>query len=369
VLLYHTRWVPGAVTPIERAVSAVQQAGFAGVDLFFVLSGFLITRILLRERSSHAYYRAFYARRVLRIFPLYYAVLALWLVLVPMIGAERILGELWIQDAGPGDGIWYWLYLSNWSDGLAGHFSHQFLTVAWSLAIEEQFYLAWPLIVRRSSRRTLAVTCVAVIGGALALRILFVAHGAVPLTVYLLTPFRLDTLAFGALVAIVASDPRRWPIIARSARAALPLTALAVIAICGVLIAYPGFGGETRKLSLLARPLMQTAGYSAFALLFACLLVRLIAPPARPGLLDRLFRTRLLVDLGRISYGIYLFHMPAIYLTTLWVFDPSQHAWGFVPAQLLRWTVAGGVTILAALASWRWLERPALRLRERFPYR
>jgi peptidoglycan/LPS O-acetylase OafA/YrhL len=367
VFLYHATWVPGARTPLERAATWIPQAGFSGVDLFFVLSGFLITRILLRERASPRYFRGFYGRRLLRIFPLYYALLALWLLAVPALGAERWTGDLWFPGADR-EGIWYWLYLSNWHDGLAGRFGHRFLAVAWSLAIEEQFYLVWPLVVRLLSRRALAAVCVAAIAGALALRVLFVAAGAVPLSVYVLTPFRVDTLAFGALVAIAAGDPRWWPRVARAGRALLPAAAAAVALLCGLLIANPRFGGETRPLALLAHPLMQTAGYSAFALLFACLLVRLAAPAA-PGALDRAFRARPLVALGRISYGVYLFHTPAIYFTTLWIFDPERHDWGFFPEQTVRWLLAGAVSLAAAAASWRWLEAPALRRRHRFPYR
>src|SRR5690606_16312654 len=139
VFLYHATWVPGAVTPLEQAATWLPRVGFTGVDLFFVLSGFLITRILLRERESPAYYRAFYGRRVLRIFPLYYATLLLWLVIAPALGAR----DLWLPGADPGEAVWYWLYLSNWHDGLAGRFGHAYLAIAWSLAIEEQFYLVW----------------------------------------------------------------------------------------------------------------------------------------------------------------------------------------------------------------------------------
>jgi peptidoglycan/LPS O-acetylase OafA/YrhL len=368
VFLYHSTWRPGAVTPLERAGTWLSQVGFAGVDLFFVLSGFLITRILLRERESPRYFSAFYGRRVLRIFPLYYALVALWLLVLPALGAERWIGDLWRVDADR-EGIWYWLYLSNWHDGFEGRFGHRMLAVAWSLAIEEQFYLVWPLAVRLLSRRALAAACVAAIGGALALRTLLVAAGAIPLTVYLLTPCRVDTLAFGALVALAAGDDDRWSRVVAANRAVLPAAAALTAAICALLIAYPLLGGVAKPYTLLAHPLMQTAGYSAFALLSACLVVRLVAPAPAPGALDRFFRARWLVGLGTISYGVYLLHTPVIYFVTLWVFDPESHAWGFYPEQTLRWVLTAGATLAAAAASWRWLEAPLLRRRKRFAYR
>jgi peptidoglycan/LPS O-acetylase OafA/YrhL len=368
VFLYHSTWRPGAVTPLERAATWPSQVGFAGVDLFFVLSGFLITRILLRERSSPHYFSAFYGRRVLRIFPLYYALLTLWLLVLPAIGAERWTGDLWIEGADR-ESVWYWLYLSNWHDGFAARFGHRLLAVTWSLAIEEQFYLVWPLAVRLLSRRALAGACLAAIGGALALRTLLVAAGAIPITVYVLTPCRVDTLAFGALVALAAGDEARWPRVVAANRRVLPAEAALATAICALLIANPLLGGVTKPYTLLAHPLMQTAGYSAFALLFACLVVRLMAPGPAPGLLDRIFRARWLVALGAISYGVYLFHTPVIYFVTRWVFDPESHAWGFFPEQTLRWVLVTAVTLPVAVASWRWFEAPLLRARHRFPYR
>ncbi len=125
---------------------------WSGVDLFFVLSGFLITNILLRARRHPHYFRNFYARRTLRIFPLYYFTLLL-----------HYLAELWGPEAlsGPGASrlrLWYWLYAQNWLGGLYGESLRAFEHY-WSLAIEEQFYLLWPLVVlaTRSNRAGLRI--------------------------------------------------------------------------------------------------------------------------------------------------------------------------------------------------------------------
>src|SRR5262249_33425960 len=174
-------------------VDAALNAGWLGVDVFFVLSGFLITGILLDARGDEAqptpgYFRRFYARRALRIFPIYY----LFLVITRPSG-------MW----------WYVSYASNvliarhgWPDGLleTGH--------PWSLAVEEQFYLVWPAIIAWTPRRWLAGLCVAVIGAAIAMRVLLIHQGAA-LAAYVLTPARADTLAIGATLAIaLRSGPR-----------------------------------------------------------------------------------------------------------------------------------------------------------------
>src|SRR4051812_8053988 len=147
--------------------SRITGAGWCGVDLFFVLSGFLITGILYDAKGTPGGLRNFYARRVLRIFPLYYATLIVLFVILPLLapGPNPGLDKVALHQG------WLWLYLSNFAAvfigdhtfaaGLvqAGHF--------WSLAIEEQFYLVWPLIVLTLRRETLINICVAVIVGVL----------------------------------------------------------------------------------------------------------------------------------------------------------------------------------------------------------
>src|SRR2546427_5689081 len=125
-----------------------------GVDLFFVLSGFLITGILLDTKGSRHYLRQFHARRVLRIFPLYYAALALFLILLPMLlPGDRVLRDL------TADSVWYWTYLYNVKVAAAGFTSSSALGHFWSLAVEEQFYLIWPIVVLYLARRHLYGAC------------------------------------------------------------------------------------------------------------------------------------------------------------------------------------------------------------------
>jgi peptidoglycan/LPS O-acetylase OafA/YrhL len=191
------------------------RTGRYGVDLFFVLSGFLITGILFDAKSDKHYFRNFYARRTLRIFPLYYAVLLLMFVVLPMFMGPRTAGEQQIvQNQG-----WLWLYLSNMKSAFVGpEFWQQdriWMGHFWSLAIEEQFYLVWPLVILLLSRRAAMIACVAMIAGAPLLRIgLFLwlqppaGSDATPVGLFAAIYFTLskvDTLALGALLALAGA--------------------------------------------------------------------------------------------------------------------------------------------------------------------
>ena len=180
--------------------------GWMGVQLFFVLSGFLITRILLDTQQSPSYYASFYSRRALRIFPLYYAVL---------IGLFLVLPALWqmpaalAEDAPASRQMWLWLYLSNWTGarGLGGGTPPVFHF--WSLAVEEQFYLLWPLVVRHCTPHRLMQVCVGIVVAALLCRAVELVLGSSPQAIYTSTLSRMDALALGAMVAAWLRSPWR----------------------------------------------------------------------------------------------------------------------------------------------------------------
>jgi len=293
VMLFHFSILMHPDGTAERIWMGLARMGWSGVDLFFVLSGHLITGILLQTRGSPGYYRSFYARRALRIFPLYYAVVFVSLVILPRIDHPEVrsIGSV------AGDELWYWAYLSNWKLAQAGRFRHAILDISWSLSIEEQFYLVWPLVVSLCRRRGLLVLCPLLMAGALGLRMTLLSRGAAPLTAYVLTPCRIDALAAGALLAaMLATEKGRL----RARRLALPVLVGAAM-VLGVVILLQG-GNQYG-------PLMQRGGYSALALLFAAgLAVLLTGSPASPG--ARLLAGRWLRVLGRLSYGLYLVHLP-----------------------------------------------------------
>jgi len=145
VMLFHYGGNLERTNPIGRLVGGLFSFGWSGVDLFFVLSGFLITGILLDSRNAENYFSSFYARRVLRIFPAYYVSLALLLLILPMLDPPLRLSL-------PSDQWMYVFYAQNWV-GIFDYPGRGLLTPYWSLAVEEQFYLVWPLVVARVCRR------------------------------------------------------------------------------------------------------------------------------------------------------------------------------------------------------------------------
>ena len=191
--------------------------GWWGVDLFFVLSGFLITGILLESKGTAHYFGNFYARRALRIFPLYYGLLALLFIVLPWLAANPATGAwtqrhaadlLEVSQANAPLQSWLWLYVSNIRMALASTgWAFPSLNHFWSLAVEEHFYLAWPLLVFCCSTRTLARVCLAVAAAALLCRAAFLAGGLSPAYIYVLSPCRFDALALGSFVAALT---RLW---------------------------------------------------------------------------------------------------------------------------------------------------------------
>jgi peptidoglycan/LPS O-acetylase OafA/YrhL len=366
VVLSHSTFEPGA-SALNRWLTRLPSEGWVGVDLFFVLSGFLITRILVRERGAANYFRAFYARRFVRIFPLYYALLAIAFWVVPRFDVFEARNDFWVPGASRAT-AWYWLYLSNLETALRGGFQHRFLGITWSLAIEEQFYLTWPLLVWWLPSRRLVPLCVAVIGVAFLLRCGFVAAGANPYVMFVGTPFRCDALACGALVALLHERDGGWSRLAEPARWILPAAGGVFLALLALFQVAPGFLAMRRGVTFLSYPLTQTIGYSALAAFGAALLVSVMAAPAESRL-RRGFEWRPLRWLGHYSYAIYLVHTPVVAFTNLWIFRAGDHDWPLLVEQAWFYALVLALSGGVALVSWYALEGPALRLRRYFPYR
>ena len=337
VLLYHG-WVFTGASDLGAAIDRARSIGWAGVDVFFVLSGFLITGILLETRRAPRYWRDFLVRRGLRIFPLYYAVLLL-LAAASRFIAVPALDHLWIN----------FLYLTNFAIAVWGE-NRVPLDIAWSLAIEEQFYLLYPWLVRRLSPRALAGVLLAVIAAAPVARVLIWAFGAQPtLGPYVLPYARFDALAYGALIRL-AFELDRARLVAAIARLAPVLGAAALV----VLYAWPR--KDVRFIAI---------GYSTTAIAAAALLARvLLAPPA--ALVRRWFESGWLVYLGKISYGVYLLHLIARVAAGKLldkVFAPGARGeLAYCAAEMLSMIA---LAVLAASVSYHLFERPILRLKDR----
>jgi peptidoglycan/LPS O-acetylase OafA/YrhL len=330
---------------------------WVGVDLFFVLSGFLITGILIETRATPKYFTNFYARRALRIFPLYYVCIAF------LVGVAGPLGLFAPEEALSvrTHQAWYWTYSTNFmfalypdlaADKVSGHL--------WSLAVEEQFYLLWPLVVARLDRERLRRAAHAIIVGAFLLRGFFLLLHASTAWIYLMLPSRADSLAWGALLAIWLREPTT-PDRLRARLRVLGLAGLSVIALT-VLRSHPHLLElESRK--------VQLFGYSALGALATAVIGWLVL--ALPDhWLRKSLQSALPRELGRISYGVYVIHIPV--MRCLYERMNGDPRW----SPLLAGT--GGrlsfiacsviLTIVLARISWVVFERQILGLKRLFPY-
>jgi len=308
--------------------------GQTGVDLFFVLSGFLITRILLLSKDSEHYFRPFYARRVLRIFPLYYGFLVIHFFLLPPLFGDPV-------PSFPTQ-IWSWLYLENLPatfSGLQssgpGHF--------WTLAVEEHFYLVWPALVFFLSRRQFALLVFGTLVVPLLLRFVFLNRG-IPVFYFTLT--RMDALGWGALLALLLTSHGSVWIKRIGLFRWLPLLLALLLLPSFVLLSGSRLNWlQAVKLSLIPAFYFSLVGFC------------LTDPAAAP--LNRLFSLAALRWLGAISYGLYVFHPLCIALI---------HELLAPASFLVDLILSAGSTILAAYLSFRFFEAPILKFKRWFPY-
>lgn len=304
----------------ELVARLVQACGF-GVDLFFLLSSYLITSLLVREWTARGRIDIprFLARRSLRIWPLYFTFVAVAGFVLP-----RYFG--FIPPVEPDHVIGLWTFLHNWAIAIHGNSSANPTIVLWSVSIEEQFYLCWPLAVatlgvRRVTRLALGLIAISILSRA-TLPLLFSSSH-----IDCVTTTRLDPIALGAIIAVRQEALGRIPSLVWLTGAAL------------------GF-----LLTLWVLPLGHGISIPAAALTCGCVVLWFLT--LRP----RLLRAPVLLYLGKISYGLYVFHQLAIFCGPQIV----MHQPGF---RILSSFV---LTVLLAMLSYRYLESPFLRLKDRF---
>lgn len=326
---------------------------WAGVDLFFVLSGFLITGILIDSKGAPNYFRNFYMRRVLRIMPLYYGLLIVLFVIAPHLHTfdRAVRTHLWEQ-------VWLWFYAANFYQVVATHSLMKTFHVQhlWSLAVEEQFYLMWPFVIFRTRAKTAAKISVFCIFAALILRIVLWEGHVSAETIWNLTFCRMDGLAVGALCAFLVrrSASRRYLF------AGARVTSLVAAAgLLGIL--------WWRRTWYWDDPIMETFGIWLLSIGFGgVLLLSLDAPGTNT--VRWIFRRRTLMLFGFYSYAIYVFHYPLILL------DERLFPISSLSAHLHSLTLAVGVYTLASTAisftaawlSWHLYEKHFIKLKVRF---
>jgi peptidoglycan/LPS O-acetylase OafA/YrhL len=335
-----------------HSIRTVLSCGVTGVDLFFVLSGFLITGILFDSLSDSGYFRKFYARRTLRIFPLYYGVLFTLMLLTPWLGIQ------WHRMN------WVLLfYLQNIRGAFFEFHVRTGLSVShfWSLAIEEQFYLVWPLaiFVLRDKKRLLWA-CLALSCFSLVLRTFLLFHHTSYAIINGNTLCRADSLLIGAALALLLRSRFHDSVLSSARTVFLVVVAIVVsLKLARRLI-------EGRPDWLFA---FDSSYLSVHYTLMALGSAALIAWCLRPSMLRRFFETRILRFFGKYSYGLYILHFIALefLITTFrgWIalVTPSKLA-GVVGAGLLSLLVA----LVAAYASYNLYEKQFLRLKRYFDY-
>jgi peptidoglycan/LPS O-acetylase OafA/YrhL len=355
VLLFHFVGNTVPTNWIERAIVGVTNYGSYGVELFFVLSGFLITGILYDARNKRHYFRNFYMRRVLRIFPLYYGVLAIIFFVAPSIPLMRGSTLDYLMDRQG----WAWLYAVNIYIAKQGDWSFSYLEHFWSLAIEEHFYLFWPVVVfllTRWPRALIAVSLATAVCAMLA-RLTGSLMGLSWWTTYVLTPFRLDGLAIGAFLAVTARQAGGLERLMRG----LPW----VVAVVGALLALTFTW--TRLVSREGLELLLPVRAALILVLLVCLLVWALIAPERSAT-SRFFRSRVMVFLGTYSYGLYVYHhFISYYLSSNRAeFELAQWIGSHGAAVALQATLGASASLAVAYLSYEFFEKRFLRLKRLF---
>ncbi|MDQ3232099.1 MAG: acyltransferase [Pseudobdellovibrionaceae bacterium] len=281
---------------LERVIQSVSGHGTLGIDLFFMLSGFLITGILLDTKADTHYLRNFLIRRFLRIFPLYYLVLALVLLVLWLLpqDTQAFYSKVW--EAQP----WAWTYLFNFFIAREGAWTVPYIGHFWSLAVEEQFYIFWPLIVYRLSARHLMQLSACLVLLATGLHFWMEVNGSSKVSIHVLTPLRLNALCLGAWLATWLRQP------------SLMTQGLALIQQRAKLIF---IGSLLIKATIIITVKIQPSFSEALEAfrtlswlgLFASLHLAAVTLPAS-SILIRALKLRPLTFLGQYSYGIYIFH-------------------------------------------------------------
>lgn len=339
VVCYHGQIFMDGSSMGERLWINVSRAGWCGVDLFFVLSGFLITTILIETRQDAHYFRNFFMRRVLRIFPLYYVSL--------------IVLFSWITGLKDGESLWHYLFAQNWRGLFGQQQSPGPLLHFWSLAVEEQFYLVWPVVIWWIRPKNLPAFCLATIIISFVARCIAKWNNVPEGILHGLTPFRIDSLAMGALVASCRAGQHKERL-AQCAPFVFVATLISVLVITILEEGSPyGVAG-------------QTIGYTLFAGLCAALIAMIVDRHPFAKIPCRFFESGLLRYLGNRSYAIYIVHAPVLLLAVAVSRQrPGGDATGI--RDVIYFVVAVGITILIAELSWHLLEKPFLRLKRWFP--
>ena len=342
VLLYHLFWY-----------TSFFRIGWIGVDLFFVLSGFLITDILLESKKDSYYFLNFYTKRILRILPLYYLTLFLFFKLSPVFFSDTSPNSTFTYYNQ--NKLWYWTFLQNWLIVFKGKPSEPYLLHFWSLAIEEQFYLLWPiLIILTKTLRALKSIIFLLISFALIFRILcWLMYPEYLTGLYYNSFARMDSLLMGCLVCVhIKQGKRVSPILIKI------IVLLFFTLILLSILTYKNVQHDNI--------LFSTIGYSAIASFFGCIIYLLVTNEIK--LAPVFDNMQILKYVGKISYGIYVIHLP-VYLIIAFLLakSPVTIIPIFLKSSLFVSTISLCCTILLSICSFYLFEKPILNFKKYLP--
>jgi peptidoglycan/LPS O-acetylase OafA/YrhL len=350
--------------------------GWMGVDLFFVLSGFLITGILLDTREASNYFTGFYARRILRIFPLYYLVLTVVIIAGIRINSPAVTATLPM----PEDRWLYFCYLTNWLGLWKAHWGPNYanyLAHFWSLAVEEQFYFVWPLVVWLVRPRAIPWIAGAVAALAAMIRLAWVAHSGAQMAIALATVSRLDALFIGALCAFLFRDRermlriRKWLPWIASLGVGSYLLAFSAVLLFPQRAAMLLFGPApvVHSLEDVTLLLTECGGYTMLALGFGALVLLAAHTEAENTWMQKFLKWRVLAPIGTYSYGIYVFHVPINGAASIFLYPRIFRGIGANGDPVMECAyivVLAAVTFVVSALSYEFFEKKILRFKRYF---
>jgi peptidoglycan/LPS O-acetylase OafA/YrhL len=328
----------GVAPPLAHLLSGIGATGSFGVNLFFLMSAYLITELLIREqaRFGHIDLRAFYIRRTLRIWPLYFFFLAIawslqWYVPTQHIGWRAQLAYIFLA------GNWWVVFVG---------FPPSVIYPLWSLSVEEQFYIVWPAIMRRMGARGMIAAAVGMLAAASLTRWYLAVRNTWEMRIWTNTFVQLDCIALGILLALFLAG--RSPRFSSRTRTLLVVAGIACFAIAGNY-----FRIKNDPLT----PARVMLGYPTMAVGAVLWFLGVLRPENRPA-------NPVLVYLGRISYSLFVFHALGLMIADYSI--PSEDS--TLPRLLCRNLLAFVLTLGMAAASYRWVEMPFLALKQRFAH-
>ena len=390
VFFHHIKdFIPAVNQPLGYLQLYLGQA-WIGVDLFFVLSGFLITGILMETREAGNYFSGFYGRRILRIFPLYYSVLVglilfgVVLTRYQMPGAAEVVRNLPL----PRDRWVFLCFLTNWTGLWVAKWDSHFASIVahfWSLGVEEQFYFFWPLLLWLVRPRAIPWVAIGLTIASAAIRLSWALHVGVQalvppasITIALATVCRLDSLFIGALCAWLYRQPK-WM---KKLQNWLPWVAATCLcsffAFFTWLITFPeiagrmiyGVGSTTvHQVDDAMHLFTECGGFTLLAIGFGALVLFAAHSESRGGGgTQKLLQSRVLAPIGRYSYGIYVYHVPIIGLGAIYIFPrltaQSISEVGFISVAYM--VVIAAISFLVAALSYELFEKRLLLLKRIF---